>query len=82
MNHPLKGEPLTVLVMPKLIVPERMFGVNDPTLNLDTVIRIYYCSIEVDGCDRLGEMSSYGRKHCIGFFFIHCQYHFFTDVFM
>ena len=34
MNHPLEGEPLTVLVMPKLIVLERMFGVNDPTLNL------------------------------------------------
>ena len=27
--HPLKGEPLTVLVMPNIIVSERMFGVND-----------------------------------------------------
>ena len=29
MFHPLKGEPLTVLVMPKFIVTEHMFDVND-----------------------------------------------------
>ena len=29
MFHPLKGEPLTVLVMPKFIVTEHVFGVND-----------------------------------------------------
>ena len=29
MFHPLKGEPLTVLVMPKFIVSEHMFDVND-----------------------------------------------------
>ena len=29
MFHPLKGEPLTVLVMPNIIVSERMFDVND-----------------------------------------------------
>ncbi len=29
MIHPLKGEPLTVLVMPKFIVTEHMFDVND-----------------------------------------------------
>ena len=29
MIHPLKGEPLTVLVMPNIIVSEHMFDVND-----------------------------------------------------
>ncbi len=29
MIHPLKGEPLTVLVMPNIIVSEHMFEVND-----------------------------------------------------
>ena len=30
MIYPLKGEPLTVLVMPKIIVSEHMFDVNNP----------------------------------------------------
>ena len=29
MKHPLKGEPLTVLVMPKIIIAEHMFEAND-----------------------------------------------------
>ena len=29
MIHPLKGEPLTVLVMPNIIVSEHMFDVNE-----------------------------------------------------
>ena len=29
MIHPLKGEPLTVLVMPNIIVSEHVFDVND-----------------------------------------------------
>ena len=29
MNHPLEGEPLTVLVMPNITVTEHMFDDND-----------------------------------------------------
>ncbi len=33
-DNPVKGEPLTVLVMPKYIVSEHMFDVNDPIQEL------------------------------------------------
>lgn len=40
MHHPLKGEPLTVLVMPKIIASEHMFDVNMRynTLGLDSLV--------------------------------------------
>ena len=41
MIHPLKGEPLTVLVMPKFIVTEHTFDVNDLLQELG-VFDVYY----------------------------------------
>ena len=45
----MKGEPLTVLVMPKIIVPERMFDVNDlSSLLLSYCISQLYISQYID----------------------------------
>ena len=45
MIHPLKGEPLTVLVMPKFIVTDHMFDVNDLLQELG-VFDVYFLGFE------------------------------------